>query len=731
MPVEALSVDHAASLPADAPRLEVVVGWTPGDELDVDAVALLLGLEGAVRSDTDFVFYNQPADSTGAVRLLPRTHTAEGASERIAIDFTLLPEDVTAVALGLTVAGATPADLVDLCVHIDDADDGSVLLQLDTTFDGRGETALFAELRRRADSDWEIVSRAQSWTGGLAELVTSYGVSVEDGAEPDGALIPDQPIAALDSQVPGSPGDGAASRKHSPTLIGASTAAEASAAHVEEPAGGLGDDLAVVETRRLPPDPGVMDAIGHNHDLGTALADLVDNSVDAGAGEVRIRLLRRAGQVVRLLVVDDGRGIDEIDMDRAMSIGAGRAYGEQDLGHFGMGLKAAAFSQADGLTVVSRPRGAEAAGRRWIQEKARTDFSCDVLSNEACFNVLSESGLKGHGTVIRLDRLRRVPQGADVRVHRRYISESDKTIRRHLGTVFHRFLERKMLQLSIEVVDLEEPDASVPLPIQPLDPFGYRVSGAPGYPKTLTLPDGTTLEGHVWTPRSELVGFKFGTTRAAAFQGFYLYRNDRLLQVGGWNDIVAADNDLQLARVRIELAPSPAPGWRMSPQKDRVEWDATITQAITEANDANGHTWAQYLEDAREAHRRGRTEARRRRRTIEPGRGFAPELRTMLGDTFEHLPGERELSVRWRAFSDDAFLEVDRLNRTLWLNQEYRTVLNGGRANSLNDTPLLKATLYLLAEDLFQGHHLGPKDRDHLVVLQQVLTAAAQAEMNR
>lgn len=730
MPVEALPVDRKAALPADAPRLAVVVSWTPG-EMDVDAVALLLSADGHVRSDSDFVFYNQPADSTGAIRLLPREHTAEGTSERVAVDLDLLPADVTTVAFGLTVAGATPTDLTDLGVRLEDADDGSVLFQLDTAFNGRGETLIFAELKRGSNSDWVVVPRARSWAHGLEEMVTFYGVSVDESDGVDDLPTSGQPGRAADGEVRDPPSDETGARRPAPTLIGARAEADVAAMSIRGSVEDVEDDLAVVETRRLPPDPGVMDAIGHNHDLGTALADLVDNSVDAGAGQVRIRLLRRAGEVVRLLVVDDGRGIIDADMDRAMSIGAGRAYEERDLGHFGMGLKAAAFSQADGLIVVSRPSGAQPAGRRWIQEKARTDFSCDVLSREACRRVLSESGLEGHGTVIRLDRLRRVPRGADVRVHRRYISESDRMIRRHLGIVFHRFLERGTLKLSIEVVDLEEPDASVPVPIYPLDPFGYRVTGAPGYPKTLTLPDGTTLEGHVWTPRSELPGSKFGTTRAAAFQGFYLYRNDRLLQVGGWNDIVAADNDLQLARVRIELAPSPAPGWRMSPQKDRVEWDAGITQAITEARDDHGYTWTQYLEDARDAHRRGRTEARRRRRTIEPGRGFAPELRAVLGDTFEHLPAEPELSVRWRAFPDETFLDIDRVTRTLWLNQRYRTVMNGGRANSLNDTPLLKAALYPLAEDLFQGHHHGPKDRDHLAILQQVLTTAAQAEVNR
>lgn len=719
MSIEALPSGGSAALPPDAPHLEIVVAWSAetGGK-DIDAVALLLGPQRQVRSDADLVFYNQPADAHGCIRLLPRAHSAEGTSERITVDLDAIPADVTTIVFAFTVDGATTAEVAGLRVHVDDADDVTTLMSLDTAIDEQVSTLLFAELGRRPEGGWRISSRLQPWSVGLAALVTSFGVGVDDVAQTTEADTRVDTVSGyavksthtVDTDEPGATAI--------PTLLGKA---------VEE----AGDDLEVLETRRLPPDPRVMDAIGHNHDLATALADLVDNSLDAGAGDVRIRLMRHEGRVVRLLVVDDGRGIPDADLDRAMSVGAGRPYESRDLGHFGMGLKAAAFSQAGGLTVVSRVPGAPAAGRRWLQEKARADFACDVLTEQACLSVLEEAGLEGGGTVVRLDRLRRVPRAADVAVHRRFLSESDRVLRRHLGTVFHRFLDCGTLRLSVEVVDLEQPTASVPLPIVAVDPFSYRVSGAPGYPRALSLPGGTQLECHIWTPRSELTGFKFGTTRAGAFQGFYVYRNDRLLQVGGWNDLVAADNDLQLARVRVELDPAGAPGWRMSPQKDRVEWDTAVAQAITGAVGEDGATWTGYVDDAREAYRRGRAAARRRRRTLAPGRGFAPELRAVLEETFEHLPGQDPVNVRWRAFDDDTFLHVDRPERTLWLNQRYRTVLNGGRVNSLNDAPLLKAALYLLAEDLFQGHHHGPKDRDHLTILQEVLNAAALAELKR
>lgn len=103
---------------------------------------------------------------------------------------------------------------------------------------------------------------------------------------------------------------------------------------------GWRDSLSVVDRRVLPPDPAVMSAIGRSHALHSALADLVDNSVDAGATKVVIRFVMRRGRLVSLLVADDGRGMDDDAIDAAMTVGRRRDYGGGVPGHFGMELKA-------------------------------------------------------------------------------------------------------------------------------------------------------------------------------------------------------------------------------------------------------------------------------------------------------------------------------------------------------------------------------------------------------
>ncbi len=113
-------------------------------------------------------------------------------------------------------------------------------------------------------------------------------------------------------------------------------------------------DFETVGYRSVPPDPGVLRAIGLNHAFESAVADLVDNSIDANARNVLIRFVLHGGLVDRLLVVDDGAGMDESQIDGAMQLGRAKSESLGALGHFGMGLKSASFSQASVLTVLSR-----------------------------------------------------------------------------------------------------------------------------------------------------------------------------------------------------------------------------------------------------------------------------------------------------------------------------------------------------------------------------------------
>ena len=114
-----LSKGQNMTLPAEAEQFDVVLGWTES-EIEVDVSALLLGADGRVRSDADFVFYNQPESLEGSVRFLGTSATEDGAQARIAIELSSIPEDVHTVALAGSVGSGSFGDLGKLALRVVD-----------------------------------------------------------------------------------------------------------------------------------------------------------------------------------------------------------------------------------------------------------------------------------------------------------------------------------------------------------------------------------------------------------------------------------------------------------------------------------------------------------------------------------------------------------------------------------------------------------------------------------
>lgn len=221
------------------------------------------------------------------------------------------------------------------------------------------------------------------------------------------------------------------------------SAAPRAAAHEVPSVLGWQADIPVANSIKLPPDPHIVDAIGGNHRLETAVADLVDNSIDAGASRVLIRFVVADHQVRSFYVVDDGRGMARDQIDGAMTVGGRRSYGSSELGHFGLGLKAASFSQADSLTVISIADDSPAVGRRWLTIKASNSFECDVVGYEFCCRELQRPwGFVSPttGTIVRWDAIRVFPTGHDVAVTDRFVQDAATRLQQHLGMIFHRFI---------------------------------------------------------------------------------------------------------------------------------------------------------------------------------------------------------------------------------------------------------------------------------------------------
>lgn len=501
---------------------------------------------------------------------------------------------------------------------------------------------------------------------------------------------------------------------------------------------GSWDFVEVSGTKPLPPDPRVMDALGLNHALETALADLVDNSIDAGADTVLIRFVRQGNQLVGLYVVDNGCGMNEEAIDIAMTPGGSREYGENALGHFGVGLNAASLGQADSFTVVSRTSFSQAVGRRSTARAAAEGFVCEILSSrsaEAIMNSNLELLHASTGTLVRWDDVKCFPGSRDPDLVERFLETTIVRVRHHLGLVFHRFIERRDVQLILDTYDLGLNSTGPPFIVEPLDPFGYIKSGRPGYPLKLAAKvanEMLSVTCHIWPGRSKLSNFNLPSRTPTNSQGLYLYRHDRLLQAGGWNSTSTIERDTQLARVAIDIPDSLAGEFRMNPEKTKVETGPAFSSAVdtaTAIDSATGGSWHQFLADARETFKVSRRRKRERAKVVPPGRGIAPGVRRTIERELDFLPREEAIEVRWVDFVDDAFFEVDRETQSIWLNKAYRSSIIGDRNPGLNDAPLVKTLLYLLVEDLFHGAYLGVKDRDNIELWSAILGAAAKEEL--
>ncbi|MFR9774288.1 TerD family protein [Nocardia sp. SC052] len=174
-----LSRGQNLTLPAAARRVDVIIGWADSTA-EVDASALLLGADQKVRSDADFVFYNQPRSADGSVRF----HGADarsGNQARIDIDLPTVPDDVHTIALVGSIDSGSFGALGKLSLTILD-DTGRTLAQFVTSEATTESAFLFGEIYRRAGA-WKVRAVGQGWDSGLAGLAIDFGVSLDDDAD--------------------------------------------------------------------------------------------------------------------------------------------------------------------------------------------------------------------------------------------------------------------------------------------------------------------------------------------------------------------------------------------------------------------------------------------------------------------------------------------------------------------------------------------------------------------
>jgi stress response protein SCP2 len=172
-----------SNVPLDATAVRAVLRWAPGQGVpDVDASALLLGPDGRVRSDEDFVFYNQPRHPSGKVWRLGKKRVAEGLTDTIQTDLAGVESGVGQILLVASADDVTFDRVRALRILLYDASvaDGEPLAYFDIKPETGQETALICgELYRRGQG-WKFRALGEGYSNGLEGLASDFGIAVDE-----------------------------------------------------------------------------------------------------------------------------------------------------------------------------------------------------------------------------------------------------------------------------------------------------------------------------------------------------------------------------------------------------------------------------------------------------------------------------------------------------------------------------------------------------------------------
>lgn len=315
--------------------------------------------------------------------------------------------------------------------------------------------------------------------------------------------------------------------------------------------------------------PGARRLVSSLRDLGydfvQAVADVVDNSIAAGASKVAITL-NFAGPDSWVRIADNGKGMSGPELTEAMRYGVEREYDSLDLGKFGLGLKTASLSQCRKLTVSSRcnPDERRIEVRCWDLDHVIASNRWEMVNVTAAQRDerVSDPLIEGPGTVVLwegLERVLRYRVSWGAKANQGFLVLAER-LDEHLSMVFHRFLSgeaRRRKNFSITI------NGSV---VTPWDPF------ARDEPRTETLQERefeisssegkgiVSFQPYVLPNRerfsSEAAFQRYaGPSKWNYQQGFYIYRADRMIQSGGWSRMRAPDEHTKFARIAVCFYP--------------------------------------------------------------------------------------------------------------------------------------------------------------------------------
>lgn len=363
--------------------------------------------------------------------------------------------------------------------------------------------------------------------------------------------------------------------------------------------------------KRIKAPPGAKRLIESLRNMGyecaTAIADLVDNSISARASEVHVQILAQHGaRPPAVIIVDNGLGMDRDTLQEAMRFGAFQEYSAEDLGKYGLGLKTASLSQCRVLTVGAKARPADGSRPRrhyarwdldYVDETDDWDLLLPLAEELDAWELqeLDHEATQGGGTTVLwtgFDEALPLLASHDVRQRERFLAGLIGEVGAHLRMVFHRFMDgsitgRRRLHLYLCGEELTPWDPFcrtektrdldvLSLPVTVTDRAGNEISDIAVISPFILPREDEYSSPAAWRDASGPRGWN-------QQQGFYFYRNNRLLQAGGWSWLRSVDEHLKLLRVGVHFPQKLDRAFEINVTKMRARIPAGIRDTVRQA----------------------------------------------------------------------------------------------------------------------------------------------------
>lgn len=326
-----------------------------------------------------------------------------------------------------------------------------------------------------------------------------------------------------------------------------------------------------------------MRSIGYSFD--TAVADIIDNSISAKASNINLVVSDDPSNIY-LCFIDNGAGMTIDELKEAMRYGVGpdrKERSENDLGRFGLGLKSASLSQCRRLTVVTNKNGVLSASV-WDLDfiEKQNDWSLEILDNDEIDALPEISRLRANinGTMVvwqDFDLIRRMNGGQEFKGVKTAVSDCED----YIALIFHRFLSGTN-KITININDR---------PVVSADPFlESNKKTEIGKTSDISILDDEGISRHIFVTPYLLPFLKDlteedkkklgGVEKIARGQGFYIYRNNRLIIYGTWFRMSYRSELQKYARIKVDIPSSLDKLWQIDIKKQKAELPPIVKKQL-------------------------------------------------------------------------------------------------------------------------------------------------------